>query len=187
MEILLNIDNYEALESNNFVLSTIEKDKIKKQIDFGIIKKCSLANIGPGVDWLVILLLLDLGLQLIKVGAEINDGVDGWIEIGKKLYKLFRRKKIVSIDVDGATALAIEHIAKKEKITKLVKLQESTINFVDISGHIPANKKGLSKKPHNYYIQTYLVNDEKIYVLGVKSTGETNILKLFSFSLYGFK
>lgn len=27
MEILLNIDNYEALESNNFVFSTIEKNK----------------------------------------------------------------------------------------------------------------------------------------------------------------
>lgn len=84
MEILLNIDNYEALESNNFVFSTIEKNKIKKQIDFGNIKKYSLANIGPGADWIVILLLLDLGLQLIKVGAEINDGIDGWIGLGKK-------------------------------------------------------------------------------------------------------
>ena len=171
---------------NCFVFSKTEKERIKKYVAFDHVSKIGFVNIGPGVDCIVILLVVTIGLQLIKIGAEINNGIDGWIGIGKKLHKLFRRKEIVSVDVDGATALAIEHIAKKERITKLVKLQESTINLVDISGHIPANNKGLSKKPHNYYIQTYLVNDENIYVMGVKSTGETNILKHFGFSLYGF-
>ena len=184
MEILLNIDNYEALESNNFVFSTIEKNKIKKQIDFGHIKKYSLANIGPGADWIVILLLLDLGFQLIKVGAEINDGIDGWIGLGKKLHKLFHRNKIVSIDNDGATALAINLIAKKEKIDRLEKMQESTINLADLSGFIRGNK-GLSNKPHNYYIQTYCINNNDVYVIGVKSTGKAEIIKHFCYDLNG--
>lgn len=186
MEILLGIDNYEEKACKDCLdFSEAEKERIKKYVGFDHVSKIGFVNIGPGVDCIVILLVVSIGLQLIKIGAEINNGIDGWIGIGKKLHTLFRRKEIVSVDVNGATALAIEHIAKKERITKLVKLQESTINLVDISGHIPANK-GLSKKPHNYYIQTYQVNDDNIYVVGIKSTGETKILKHFSFSLYGF-
>jgi len=185
MEILLNIDNYEEWESNgNLALSKNEKERIKEQINFGNIRKYSIANIGPGADWIVILLLFDLGLQLIKVGAEINDGIDGWIGLGKKLHKLFYRNKIVSIDNDGATALAINLIAKKEKIDRLEKIQESTINLADLSGFIRGNK-GLSNKPHNYYIQTYCINNNDVYVIGVKSTGKAEIIKHFCYDLNG--
>ena len=118
------------------------------------------------------------------MGGEINDGIDGWIEIGKKLQKLFRGKKIVSIDIDGATALAIDQIAKQGRIVSLEKIQETTINLVDVSGMISVNSE-LSKKPHNYYIQTYRINDEDIYVVGIKSSGEVEIIKHFIFNPYG--
>ena len=64
------------------------------------------------------------------------------------------------------------------------KLQEFTINLVDLSGMIRGNR-GLSKKPHNYYIQTYRVNYEDIYVIGIKSTGEVELIKHFGFNPYG--
>ena len=92
MEVLLNIDNYEEWVCNdNLDFSEVEKDEIKKKVGLDHVKKVEYVNIGPGADWIVILLLLDLGLQLIKVGAEINDGIDGWIGLGKKLHKLFYR------------------------------------------------------------------------------------------------
>lgn len=186
MEILLSIDNYEEKACNDSLdFSESEKERIKKEVGFDYVSKVDFVNIGLGADWIVIFLVVSIVFQLIKIGAEINDGIEGWIGIGKKLRRLFRHKKIVSVDVDGATALAIEHIAKKEKIIKLVKLQESTINLVDISGQIPANK-GLSKKPHNYYIQIYQINDENIYVVGIKSTGETKIIKHFGLGLHGY-
>ena len=186
MEILLSIDNYEEKACNESLdYSESEKERIKKEVGFDHVSKVDFVNIGPGADCIVILLVVSIFFQLIRIGAEINDGIDGWIEIGRKLRRLFRRKKIVSVDVDGATALAIEHIARKEKITKLVKLQENTINLVDVSGQIPANK-GLSQKPHNYYIQTYQVNDEDIYVMGIKSTGDVKVIKHFTFFMNGF-
>ena len=185
MEVLLNIDNYEEWVCNdNLDFSEVEKDEIKKKVGLDHVKKVEYVNIGPGADWIVILLLLDLGLQLIKVGAEINDGIDGWIGLGKKLHKLFYCNKIVSIDNDGATALAINLIAKKEKIDRLEKMQESTINFADLSGFIRGNK-GLSNKPHNYYIQTYCINNNDVYVIGVKSTGKAEIIKHFCYDLNG--
>lgn len=101
----------------------------------------------------------------------------------KKLHKLFYRNKIVSIDNDGATALAINLIAKK-KNRQIGKMQESTINLADLSGFIRGNK-GLSNKPHNYYIQTYCINNNDVYVIGVKSTGKAEIIKHFCYDLNG--
>ena len=179
MEILLCIDNYEERICNdNLDFSESEKESIKRKIGFGRVDKVDVVNIGTGADWLVVLLIIDIALQLIKVGAELNDGIEGWIGIGKKLRELYHRKKVVSIDMDGATALAIELIAQKENISKLEKLHEDAVNLNDVAVMIP-NNRGLSKKPHNYYIQAYRVNDESVYVIGIKSTGEAEIIKHF--------
>ena len=90
----------------------------------------------------------------------------------------------MSIDSDGAASMAIELISRQEKITKLEKIQETTINLVDVSGMI-RNNSNLSAKPHNYYIQTYRINCEDIYVIGITSSGEANIIKHFGFNPYG--
>lgn len=185
MEILLDLDFCKELPCNDTLeISESDRENIKKKIGIDNVQNVDLVNIGPGADLIVILLVASIGLQLIKIGAEINDGLNGWIEIGKKLKKLFYLNTIVSIDIDGATALAIEFIAKKENIITLEKMQETVINLVDVSGMIPINS-GLSKKTHNYYIQTYRINDEDVYVIGIKSTGEVNIIKHFGFNPYG--
>lgn len=79
--------------------------------------------------------------------------------------------------------MAIELIAQKEEIIKLEKIQESTINLVDVSGMTTINSE-LNKRPHNYYIQTYRINDLNIYVIGITSTGEAKIVKYFGFNPY---
>lgn len=184
MEILLTIDNYEEFVCNdNANFSEEEKENIKKSINFGRVDKVDIVNIGLGADWFVILLIIDIGFRLLKVGAELNDGIDGWVGVGKKLRKLFHRKKIVSIDAAGATALAVELISHKVKITKLEKLQESIVNLVDVSEMIHGNK-GLSKKTHNYYIHTYRINDEDVYVIGIESSGKAKIIKHFCVNPY---
>lgn len=176
MEVLLNIENYEEKACNDRLdYSDAEKERIKKSSKLDHITEVDFVNIGPGVDMIVILLVISLGLQILNIGKEINEGIDGWIGLGQKIRRLFKRKRIVSIDEEAAAALAINLIAQKEKIYKLVKIQEETINFVDVSGMLPKNK-GLSRKPHNYYIQTYLINDRETYVIGIQSTGKAKIL-----------
>lgn len=185
MEILLDIDICENLTCEDTLeISTDDKEEIKKRLDIENICDTQFVNIGPGADLIVLLLILDLGLNVLKIGSEINDGIDGWIGIGKKLSKLFQRKKIVSIDLDGATSMAIELIARRERIIKLEKIQETAINLVDVSRMIHINST-LSAKPLNYYIQTYKINDEDIYVIGITSSGEANIIKHFGFDPYG--
>ena len=133
-----------------------------------------------------ILLVVDIALRMLKIGTEVNDGIDAWISLGNKLWNLFRKRKIVSVDIDGATSIAIALIAQREKIVKLEKLQEATINLVDLSSMLPQNV-GLSKAPHNYYIQTYRINDDEIYVVGITSEGKANVIKHFGYSRYRIK
>lgn len=185
MEILLNLslcDNLPAEES--LELSFDDKEEIRKRAGFKNICDVQLVNIGPGADFIVLLLILDISLSILQLGTVINDGIDGWVGIGKKLKNLFQRHKIVSIDSDGATSMAIELIARHETITSLEKIQDTTINLVDVSGMIPLNSN-LSAKLHNYYIQAYRINNEDIYVIGITSSGEVSIIKHFGFNPYG--
>ncbi len=185
MEILLNLSICEGLPCDETLeVSAEDKKEIEKRTELNGICDAQCINIGPGADLIVLLLILDIGLRVLKLGAEINDGIDGWIGLGKKLRKLFQRKQLVSIDIKGATSMAIELIAQKVEITTLEKLEETTINFGDLSDLLPQNI-GLSTKPHNYYIQAYRVNREDVYVVGVTSTGNAEIIKHFGFNPYG--
>ena len=121
---------------------------------------------------------ITLALYLIKLGAEINAGIDGWIELGKKILNLFIQDELVSVDSDGATALAIIHISKYEDISCLKKMTESVI---DLPAYIERSHDGgkSSDEKQMYYIQTYTINNQDVYVVGVTSNGKTEIIKHF--------
>ena len=177
MEILLEIDNYkEKIVSDELSLTDSEKEEITKDIDLNCDVECvDYKNIGVGADWMVLLIAVGL---IIEAGKNINDGINGWIEIGKRLKKLVKRNRIVSVDNEGATLLAIELINQREKITSIEIIHESTINLVDVSEFLPSNK-GLAAKPFNYYIKAITVNNETIYLIGVNSNGVANIIKRY--------
>ena len=185
MEILLDLDICKNLPcKETWEVSDNDRKSIEKKVGLYNICNAKYVNIGPGADLIVLLIIVDIGLRTLKLGAEINDGIDGWIGLGKKLYKLFQQKKIVSIDADGAASMAIELISKKEKIEKLEKIHETTINLVDVSSMLPLNID-LCARPHNYYIFAYQINNKEVYVVGVTSMGNANIIKHFEFNSYG--
>ena len=171
------------MSSDEFTLTESDKEDIIKDSDLGSnVKSVEYVNIGAGADCMVIMLLVCFGLEILKAGKIINDGIDGWLGFGKKLKKLVKRNKIISIDSEGATLLAIELISQKEKINAFEVMQEDTINLVDISGLVLGNK-GLAAKPLNYFVKTFKVNDETIYIIGVNSTGQATIIKRYDVSL----
>lgn len=183
MELLLNIDNYEEkMSSDELTLSETEKKKIINDIAISNVESVEFVNIGAGADCMVVMVVFALmGYEIIKAGKYINDGIDGWIKIGNRLKNLVKRNKIISIDSEGATLLAIELISQKEKINVFEVMQEDTINLVDMSGVLPENK-GLAAKPFNYFVKTINVNDETLYIIGVNSTGEATIIKQYDVS-----
>lgn len=183
MELLLNIDNYEEkMSSDELTLSETEKKKIINDIAISNVESIEFVNIGAGVDCMVIMVGFALvGYKILKSGKSINDGIDGWLEIGKKLKKLVKHNKIISIDSDGATLLAIKLISQKENIRFLEVCQEDTINLVDMSGFFPENK-GLAARPFNYFIKTIKVNEETLYIIGINSAGQATIIKRYDVS-----
>ena len=184
MELLLQIDKFND-QVNGDGLTDEDKESIKKHIGFENIDAVECVNIGPGADLIVILTVINLAVDIFLIGSKVIDGFEGWLKLGKKLRNLTKRSEIVSIDNDGATILAIEYISQHEMIDSLRKTNEMIINLADVSGMIPANKQGLASKPHNYYIKAFEVNDDKTYVVGIKSTGEVNLIKCFCFNPYG--
>ncbi len=182
MELLFNIDNYEEkMSSDELTLNETEKKKIINEIAISNVESVEFVNIGAGADCMVVLVGIRLVYEIIKAGKYINDGIDGWIKIGNRLKNLVKRNKIISIDSEGATLLAIELISQKEKINAFEVMQEDTINLVDMSGFLPKNK-GLAAKPFNYFVKTINVNHETLYIIGVNSTGEATIIKRYDVS-----
>ena len=182
MELLFNIDNYEEkMSSDELTLNETEKKKIINEIAISNVESVEFVNIGTGADCMVVLVGIRLVYEIIKAGKYINDGIDGWIKIGNRSKNLVKRNKIISIDSEGATLLAIELISQKEKINVFEVMQEDTINLVDMSGVLPENK-GLAAKPFNYFVKTINVNDETLYIIGVNSTGEATIIKQYDVS-----
>ena len=174
MKILLKRKNLndrrcnEELEFSQFGKVTIKTSVSNRRI-LGLV---------PDAGLPLICMTITLALYLIKLGAEINAGIDGWIELGKKILNLFIQDELVSVDSDGATALAINHISKYEDISCLKKMTES---MIDLPAYIERSHDGgkSSDEKQMYYIQTYTINNQDVYVVGVTSNGKTEIIKHF--------
>ena len=124
MELLLSLDICEELAENDALeISDSEREILLQEAELEGVESVALVNIGPGADYYLFLMVLSAGLAAIKLGAEINDGIEGWRSLGEKLRRLFDRKRLVSVDAEGATALAIALLAQKERIERLEKLQ----------------------------------------------------------------
>lgn len=183
MELLLQIEKYDD-SVNGDGLSKAEQDEIIDLIPIEGDKNIKVVNNGPGADVLVILAVINLVVDVFLIGDRVINGIDGWVKLGKKIKGILSNKELVSVDNDGATMLAIEFISNYEKITSLKKTDEMCINLADL-GSMMGEASTLTLRPHNYYVQTYLINDESYYVVGVKSSGETNLIKCFAWNQYG--
>jgi len=79
--------------------------------------------------------------------------------------------------------LALEFISCLEKVDSIEKTSEQEVTLVNFSAsHLfgdDRKSEDLISKPYNYYIFSFLINDEKIYVIGVKTHGEVNLIKCF--------
>ena len=83
-------------------------------------------NIGHGADWPVVLVELFKGVDWSQVftvagvggvfllGKQINENIDAWIEIGKKIRKLIEKMKPARVDEYAAVLLVINDLKKMQ-------------------------------------------------------------------------
>lgn len=188
MKVIFNIDKY-IDKVNEGGLTNKDKRKIIQYLEIGKDVEIKEVNLGVGADWIVILVIINSIVNVFLVGDKVDKGIDGWIKLAKRVRGLFRTKQAVYIDRDGASLLALELIAAQERINQLEKISEQEIYLNDLSSSLPdRNALEFTARPYAYYIQAFLVNDEKIYVIGIRSDGIVNEIKCFeNNSLHGLK
>ena len=182
MELLLQLNKYGG-RRNGEGLSSDDIAQIIKELPFEGEKEISESKIEPKGDASVIQASI-LGItNVFLLGNKIDKGIADWIGVAKRIKYLVKTNELVAIDSDGAALLALEFIFNFEELRSIQKTSEQEIALVDVSAPhgIGDDRKAedLIVKPYNYYIFSFLINNEKHFITGVKPHGEVNLIKCF--------
>lgn len=172
MQILLNIPevDYDVYSSSS--LNPNQRNKINKKFGLSKSDDVRVVNIGPGADWLVLLVTFDIVWNILKAPAVIKEVIEGWAWLLDKLKLYIKKKQLVSLDMDAAGMLAIDYLAEKYGQDSSINLMDAhTINLAEISEMVYNLNSEFANHPHNYYVFTFWIADQ-IVILGVHSFGE---------------
>ncbi len=188
MELLLEIEELSDITNNSWNQSfqAEEEKKIKEVLQMDGIERLERVNIGPGADVMTILVIINTIVNTFHLPKRIKDGYEIWKDIILKIKEFISKKQLVSIDEDGVKLLAIDYIVTHYDCDTAELIDNHVINITDLSGIINSSSE-LAKRPHNYYIQTYCLNDLETIILGIRSDGEVKLIKHFGLSNYGLE
>lgn len=177
----------EVLESSNGIsFSDEEIDLIQKNTGLGEVAgvKYSPANIGPGSDfWTVLASIIDVK-DLIFLAPAVLSGVENWKKLVDKVKLMIARHEVVALDEEGAQMLAVDYMMNHFPCKYLNIIDSHIIKTQNFKGIIRSDSS-LVKAPYRYYILTFQTDDLTTYVIGVRSTGEINLIKVFDYNPYG--
>lgn len=178
MQILLNIPE---VDYDDYSSSSLNPDQ-RKMIDkkFGLSKSddVRIVNIGPGADWLVLLVTFNTVWNILKAPAVIKEVLEGWAWLIDKLKLYIKKEQIVSFDMDASLMLAIDYLAEKYGQDSSLNLMDAhTINLADISKMVYNLNSEFANHPHNYYVFTFWIAGQ-IVILGMHSKGEIRELEI---------
>lgn len=84
----INSESWDSVKSD---LSLIDNDCQFEEI-----------NIGEGADWIVILVTINAIAGVFLLGDRIDKGIEGWINIGRRIKSLFIKTDSIYLDLDSA-------------------------------------------------------------------------------------
>lgn len=184
MQILLRIPEDLVPEANS--ISPELMDRINE--DYGIRKAddVRLVNIGTGADWMAYLAIFNVAWTLFQLPGIVKNSVEGWQWIVELIKTTISKKQLISLDIDAAGLLAVDYLHEKYSDNSAIRLMDMhTFNIIDISGMIRNDKETHAFNPHNYYVFTFSTS-RKVFVLGVRSTGDIKELEVFNTTSGGF-
>lgn len=186
MQILLNIDGLADITNDSWEerFSPEEEKRIADTLQMENVEELSRVNIGPGADLMVILLAINTIAETYLVASKILEGSDGWKKLIAKIKEFICKQELVSVDEDGAKLLAIDFISQHYQYERIDLIASQVINITDVSGMIHLSSE-LAKRPHNYYVQAYSLDNEIKIILGITSDGEVKLIKAYGWSPYG--
>lgn len=186
MQILLNKDELADIANDSWEehLSKEEEKRIADILQMEDVEEITRVNIGPGADLMVILLAINTIADTYLVASKILEGTDGWKKLISKIKQFISKRELVSIDEDGAKILAIDYLTQHYQYERIDLISSQIINITDVSGMIRLSSE-LAKRPHNYYVQAFCIDNENTIILGITSDGEVKLIKAYGWSPYG--
>lgn len=175
-----------AEELMNHNLSDIESKELEdilselNEIDSDV--KISNINLGSGADWVLLLAIFGSITSVIALGEKLDKGIEGWVNIGKRVNKIFKKTDKLYLDENGAKIIALTKISEKYHINTVTLMDSHIISLVDFSGlFLDRNPNDFTTKPFNIYNFTFDLNNERTICYSIKSNGEiTEIIDIES-------
>src|ERR1051325_5407720 len=150
-------------------------------------------GVGVGAEGSAIALIIAGLTALFLSGKKINENIDAWIELSKKVKNVFRRLKPDYVSQPFAAAIALDEILKIDKKVFKVEMQSALIHVVpnpsmDMTGKLLKDGKPIQAvfryQQMRYYTFVFDVYQEErsddywakvpssIHVICIRSTGE---------------
>lgn len=187
MQVLLKIPTNYFEDECSPAFAYKERAKIEKQYNLRSQDSVEVVNIGPGADWLVIMASITAAWNIFQLPGILKSSLEGWKWLLDKLKGYKKNKQLVSLDLDAAGMLAIDHLAEKYGDDSNFNLMDAySFEITDLSGMFPNKEESLAAHPHNYYVFTFYIA-ARIVVLSVRSTGEIRELEAFDDMPYGLR
>lgn len=150
-------------------------------------------DIGHGADLPVVLIELFKEIDwnsVFKVGTiptvfflgkKINENIDAWIEISKKLKKLFEKKQPTRIDEKAALLIVLQDMLENNHD---LKDSEISLRVHSYDGGFDINKS-LINRPDTLYVYDIHTSDSFL-IYGVKSDGKVSFKHQYGKQWYDF-
>lgn len=116
-------DNFDGEEEEN---SRNYKKRIEQEHDI----KLTAANIGAGADFPAFLWAVALApFAIFFLGKKINENLDAWVEIGKKIEEMLNKKELICFNKAGAAIWALYQSKLYTKNPKLLAYKKFDSRF----------------------------------------------------------
>lgn len=188
MEIIFNDPYYNSEnEGKDFtpelktLLAPFDSEAVVFETDIGHGADCPayLVQLFTTVDWSTLLTLSGAGATFF-LGTKINENIDAWLNIAKKVKKIIEKLSPSRIDEHVATLIALTKFKRSIKSMTEISISLQLIEY----SPVPWGKYKLDKRPDALYIITIKSNREA-YIYGIKSN--SNIVFLHKFGLEWFE
>ena len=188
MELLLWSNELNDLieSSSGKSFSDQEIETIKQKTEFGEFDQVSFSpvNIGPGADFWTVLATIALVNETFLLIPSALEGMKQWKSLIEIIKRLIAKRELVAIDEEGAQLLAIEYMSNHYSY-KYLQIKDSHVVKLQDFSNVVRPVSPLVSIPYAYYIFTIQTDDLKTFILGVKSNGEVNVIKVFDYNPYG--
>ena len=182
MEIRFIPKNYRD-ELNNGDIESIPKDYLNSFVsDFNESNappKFEIIDYAAGADYNWIYAVITATIGVIALGEQINSGLDGWIEVGKKLKSLISKVDKVALDNDAINVLCVNKVIEltpnSERIKKVIEYEADAPAAYSYSGKCEFSN--FVEKAEVYYVQGYEINNTHFILLGITQDGMVEVLK----------